>query len=59
MKTIRELNEETGAVVAIFADLQGPKLRVGEMKNGKVFLEKNSILEFTNEKIVGNEIGSC
>lgn len=55
IKTIRELNEEIGVDVAILADLQGPKLRVGEMKNGKVFLEKRSILEFTNEKIVGDE----
>ncbi len=53
IKTIRKLNEETGADVAIMADLQGPKLRVGEMKDGQVFLEKNSILEFTNEKIIG------
>ena len=55
IKTIRELNEETGADVAILADLQGPKLRVGEMKNGQVFLEKGSVLEFVNEKIIGDE----
>ncbi|NOZ35837.1 MAG: pyruvate kinase [Chlorobi bacterium] len=53
--TIREINEETGADVAIMADLQGPKLRVGEMKDGQVFLEKNSILEFVNEKVIGDE----
>ncbi len=55
IKTIRELNKELDTGVAILADLQGPKLRVGEMRNGKVFLEKNSILEFTNEKIIGDE----
>jgi len=55
IKTIRELNEETGADVAVLADLQGPKLRVGEMKGGKVFLERGRILEFVNEKIIGDE----
>ena len=55
IKIIREINEETGADVAIMADLQGPKLRVGEMKNGQVFLEKGSVLEFVNEKIIGDE----
>ncbi len=55
IKTIREINKEIGADVAIMADLQGPKLRVGEMKNGKVFLERGRVLEFTNEKIIGDE----
>ena len=39
IKYIKELNEELGTNVAILADLQGPKLRVGEMENGKVILE--------------------
>ncbi len=55
IKLIRELNEEIGVDVAILADLQGPKLRVGEMKDGKVFLEKGKILEFVTEKILGDE----
>ncbi|NPA68270.1 MAG: pyruvate kinase [Chlorobi bacterium] len=55
IKTVRTLNEETGADVAILADLQGPKLRVGEMKGGKVFLERGRIIEFVNEKIIGDE----
>jgi pyruvate kinase len=54
IKTIRELNSELGVNVAVMADLQGPKLRVGEMKDGKVFLESGNILEFvTDEKIIG------
>ena len=36
IKVIRELNEETGLNVAILADLQGPKLRVGGMKEDVV-----------------------
>ena len=53
IKTIRELNSETGMDIAILADLQGPKLRVGEMENGKVFLEKGKTLEFVTEECVG------
>ena len=33
---IRELNEEFGYTTAILADLQGPKLRVGVMKEDVV-----------------------
>ena len=35
---IRRLNEELGLNTAILADLQGPKLRVGEMENGAIDL---------------------
>ncbi len=53
IQTIRELNSETGMDIAILADLQGPKLRVGEMENGKVFIEKGKTLEFVTEECVG------
>jgi pyruvate kinase len=33
---IRGINEELGCSVAILGDLQGPKLRVGEIEDGKV-----------------------
>jgi len=36
---IKELNDELGSNVAILGDLQGPKLRVGNMENDKVLLE--------------------
>ena len=35
IKTIRELNRELDLNVAILADLQGPKIRIGEMENNK------------------------
>ena len=34
VRQIREINEERGYNVAILADLQGPKLRVGVMQDG-------------------------
>ena len=52
VKTIRELNEETGRNIAILADLQGPKLRVGVMKDAH--LTKGDIFTFTTEKCIGD-----
>ena len=50
---IRELNEELDAKVAILADLQGPKLRIGEVENNGVILEAGSEFVLTSEKIIG------
>lgn len=54
VKHIREINEETGMNVAILADLQGPKLRVGVMEEG-VVLEKGDLFTFSTEKCVGTK----
>jgi len=54
INTIRELNSEMDTDVAIMADLQGPKLRIGEIENGKAILKKGSTLEFVTEKCLGN-----
>ncbi|NMH27632.1 pyruvate kinase [Flavobacterium silvaticum] len=43
---IRSLNEEFGYTTAILADLQGPKLRVGVMKDD-VFVNPGDIITFT------------
>jgi pyruvate kinase len=53
VKTIRELNEETGLNVAILADLQGPKIRTDEMENNGVELINGSEVEITTEKVLG------
>ena len=52
IKTIREINEENGYNVAILADLQGPKLRVGVMQEG-VILEEGQKFTFTTEECEG------
>lgn len=51
--TIRELNAELGLTTAMLADLQGPKMRVGEMENGPIDLPDGSELIITNEQIKG------
>ena len=37
---VKEISRKVGRTVAIMADLQGPKIRVGKFKDGKVTLEK-------------------
>ena len=51
---ITRINSEHPFNIAILADLQGPKLRVGEVENNAVELKKGHTFYFTNEKIIGN-----
>ncbi|MBN2662218.1 MAG: hypothetical protein JXR68_01100, partial [Bacteroidales bacterium] len=53
VNTIREINKELGTNVAILVDLQGPKIRIGEVENNNITIENNKIVEFTNQKIIG------
>jgi pyruvate kinase len=41
--------------IAILGDLQGPKLRVGEIEGGKIELVPGNDIIFTTEKIVGTK----
>ncbi|MEC8239000.1 MAG: pyruvate kinase [Bacteroidota bacterium] len=50
IELIRELNKELGFNVGVLADLQGPKLRIGKMKDG-VVVEKGDRIAFTTKKI--------
>lgn len=54
IKTVRSLNKELGANVAILADLQGPKIRTGEMENNGVLLEVGQHCQIITEPITGN-----
>lgn len=53
IEKIRRINNEFPFNVAILADLQGPKLRVGELKDGELDLKVNDEFYFTNEKVIG------
>ncbi|MCF7567317.1 pyruvate kinase [Sabulilitoribacter arenilitoris] len=55
IKMIRELNEEFGYTAAILADLQGPKLRVGVMKEEVVVNEGDEIIFATGERFEGTK----
>ena len=53
---IRKINKTEPYNIAILADLQGPKLRVGEIENGALKIEPGDILTFTSkEKVVGTK----
>ena len=53
IKQIKEINKELGVHTAILADLQGPKIRLGEVKK-ESFIEKGSEFILTTKKLVGN-----
>jgi pyruvate kinase len=52
---IRKINASEPFNIAILGDLQGPKLRVGEIVGGSMLVEEGEILTFTNTKLVGNK----
>lgn len=52
---IKELNNEMSLNVAILADLQGPKLRVGEIENNFLNLAPGDIITFVSEKCLGSK----
>ena len=52
---IRKINKTEPYNIAILGDLQGPKLRVGEIENGGIDIVPGDILTFTNEKLVGTK----
>ncbi len=54
INTIRELNVELDLHISILADLQGPKLRIGEVENNAVQLIEGNELLFVNEKCMGS-----
>ena len=53
---IREVEKELGIYLGILLDLQGPKMRVGKIKNGSVQLRRGDCCVFTTGKPVGDEI---
>ena len=50
---IRNINKTEPYNISILADLQGPKLRVGEIENNALEIKSGDILTLTNEKCVG------
>ncbi|MFX6011339.1 pyruvate kinase, partial [Acinetobacter baumannii] len=52
---IRNINKTEPYNISILADLQGPKLRVGEIENNALDLKVGDVLTFTNEKCIGTK----
>lgn len=52
---IRKINEKYGLHVCILGDLQGPKLRLGDIENNSITWDKGDIVTFTTDKCVGSK----
>ncbi len=52
---IRKVGDSLDKNVAVMADIQGPKIRTGLLKNKKVILKKGRSVILTSRKIAGDE----
>ena len=52
MAMVRALNKEHNLNIAILADLQGPKIRIGLVRDNMEVLEQGQIIEITNEECI-------
>jgi pyruvate kinase len=53
VEKIRKVADRMGVGIGIMGDLRGPRIRVGEMENGAIELEKGSKIYLTSDKVVG------
>ncbi|MGH3412677.1 MAG: pyruvate kinase [Marmoricola sp.] len=53
-RMVREASDETGHGIAIFADLQGPKIRLGEFADGSASLEAGAGFTITTREVAGD-----
>ena len=52
IQLIKEINDEFNCKIAVLADLQGPKLRIGDVEDGAV-INPGDTLTFTTNKVAG------
>jgi pyruvate kinase len=52
---IKKISNELNYPIAILQDLQGPKIRLGKLKNGKAMLKNGEEFILTTKNIVGDE----
>src|SRR5690625_7743583 len=50
--TIHQLKEELGTYVSILADLQGPKIRIGQIENETMSIEPEQIIELNKKALI-------
>ena len=53
IKIIRQVNKELNCNLGILQDLQGPKIRVGEVENNGVEIKPGDKITITNDPVVG------
>jgi len=55
ISNIAKINEEQGSSVSTLADLQGPKIRIGKIKDNKVTLEDGNEILIITDEVLGDE----
>lgn len=55
VKLINQINKEIGSKTAILADLQGPKIRLGELQDGPFEVKTGDRIILTTKKIKGTK----
>ena len=56
---VRTAARETGRAVAVLADLQGPKIRLGKFANGPHIWANGDTVTITSDDILGTPTGSA
>ncbi len=54
INNVLELNNELDSNIAILADLQGPKIRIGKVKNNSVTLNENDEIFLVTKECIGD-----
>jgi len=55
VKIIREESKTLRKNISILGDLQGPKIRVGSLKGGQIFLREGQLINIFDKEILGDE----
>ena len=54
VNTVHGINKSNQTHIALLADLQGPKIRVGEIENDSVILSNDKTIIISTQKCIGN-----
>ena len=55
IKNVRKISDEFKTPITILQDLQGPKIRIGELKEESFFIDDGSTLKLTSKKVKGDK----
>jgi len=58
IETVRQISGRLKQPVAVLQDLSGPKIRIGEVRDGGVELRRGEEFSLTNQETVGDEKGA-
>ncbi len=59
IKLIRKLEKEIGRPIGVFADLQGPKIRLGVFKDKSIEVKKGQVIRFDLDDVAGDKKRIC